>query len=90
MIVKFPDKGRVNTFECFSHKVSVSYLKLGDFITYNGELCRVATIQRNCESITSGGRPFTMVTLRDRSGNVYPVRDLFGKVSIFRGKVVSK
>jgi hypothetical protein len=88
VIVKFPNKGKVSTFDCYQHSVSVSYLKTGDFITYHGELCRVVTIQRNCESITRGARPFTMVTLSDRSGNIYPVRDFHGKVSIFRGRVI--
>lgn len=86
MIVKFGP----NTFECYSHQVSVSYLKTGDFVTYHGELCKVITIQRDCEPITRGGRHFTMVTLQDRSGVIYPVRDFHGKVSIFRGKIVSK
>lgn len=83
MIVKFEGK----TFDCLSHKVTVSYVKLGDFVTYHGELCKVITVQRNCEPITRGARPFTMVTLSDRDGNVYPVRDLYGKVSIFRPRL---
>lgn len=88
MIVKFPEGEKTKAFEVFSHQVSVSYVKVGDFITYHGELCRVATIQRNCEPISARAKQFTMVTLKDRNNNVYPVRDLFGKISIFRGRVV--
>lgn len=84
MIVKFEGKA----IDVYSHKVTVSYLKTGDFITYQGELCKVVTIQRNCEPITSKAHRFTMVTLTDRAGNVYPVRDFTGKISIFRGRVV--
>lgn len=86
MIVKFEGK----TLEVFSHSVSVSYIRTGDFITYHGELCKVVTVQRNCEPITSRARQFTMVTLTDRDGNIYPVRDFHGKISIFRGRIVSK
>ena len=84
MIVKFEGKA----FDVYSHSVSVSYVKTGDFITYHGELCKVVTIQRNCEPISSRAKHFTMVTLTDRNGKVYPVRDLHGKISIFRGRVV--
>lgn len=85
MIVRFEGK----TFECYRHTLNrVSYIKLGDFVTYNGELCKVVTIQRNCEPITRGAHPFTMVTLKSRDGNVYPARDLYGKIAVFRGRVV--
>ena len=62
------------------------FIKLGDFVLYQGSLMKVITIQRDCPSISSHRKVFTMFTLQTREGKVVPVPDLHGFVNIHRTK----
>lgn len=78
----------MKVWECHAHTFTLRFLRNGDFVTYHGELAKVVTIQRDCLSMTRRQPDFTMVTLQTRDGKLIPARDLVGKITVLRGKVL--
>lgn len=70
--------------QCKHLKTLPSSIRCGDFILFNGELCRVETIQRDCPRIENLSSKFTMFTLKTRSGEIKPADSVVGQRDVYR------
>ena len=65
-------------------KVTPGQISEGDFIHVGLKWVRVTVIQRDCPRLENLSSVFTMFTCEDEAGNLVPVRDLAGMVSVLK------
>jgi hypothetical protein len=70
------------TYPCRRVECGAGYLRQGDFTLYQGQMCKVITVQRECVTIESL-RKFVMVTLETKDHSILPVRAI-PKREVFR------
>ncbi len=62
------------------------YLKVNDFIIYNGDLLKVVTVQRDCPSLSNLSKVFVQFTFQTQSGIIVPARNLQGLRQVAKPK----
>jgi len=58
--------------------MATRYIRVGDFLQYNGEVHKVITVQRDCPYLENLNRRFVQFTLQKRDGTIVPARNIVG------------
>ena len=76
------------TFDARHLECLAGNTKPGDIIVIGDVKFRVETVQRDCPYIENLNKTFINYVLRDELGNRHYTRSLFGKVEVYRKKVM--
>lgn len=76
------------TLSCREMKIHPGYIRIGDFILYQGEMTRVATVQTGCPYLENINRYFIHLVLETRDGREVMARntDRNGKWQVLRNR----
>ncbi len=63
-----------------------SYIKVGDYITYKGDVRKVITVQKDVPRFSNLRYLYTHFTLQGRDGRIFSADDIRGRQDVFKVK----